>query len=116
SDGSGTGTDFATVKYSQVVGIEPISSEIPDKFSLSQNYPNPFNPSTHIKFSIARSGLVSLKIYDIQGKEVAGLLNEELKAGTFEIEWNASNYSSGVYLYKLVSADYSETKKMLMVK
>ena len=85
------------------IGIEPISSEIPTKFELFQNYPNPFNPSTKIKFSIpVRNGhdRSLLKIYDALGREIAVLVNEELKPGTYEIEWNAENLPKrGVFLF-----------------
>ncbi len=108
-----------------VIGIIPISTQIPEKFSLSQNYPNPFNPTTKIKFSIpllllggvSRSdGVVSLKIYNALGQEVATLVNEKLNPGTYEVSWDASNYPSGVYFYKLETGNYSETKKMVLLK
>jgi photosystem II stability/assembly factor-like uncharacterized protein len=93
-------------------------------FSLSQNYPNPFNPSTKIKFQIPLSplsergvgGFVTLKIYDILGREVATLVNQQLKPGTYEVEWDGTNYPSGVYFYKLTSGDFSSSKKMVLVK
>ncbi len=103
-----------------LVGINPISSEIPKYFSLSQNYPNPFNPVTKIKFSIPPSkgakGMTRLIIYDMLGREIATLLNEGLQPGTYEVEWDGSNFSSGVYFYKLITAEYSETKKMVLIK
>ena len=121
SRGIGTGYDFATIKYSQMVGIQPISNEIPNSFSLSQNYPNPFNPSTKIRFDIPplegdRGRMVRLIIYDILGREIAVIVNEQLSPGTYEVEWGASNYPSGVYMYKLVSDDFTETKKMIFIK
>jgi hypothetical protein len=105
-------------------GIKKISSEFPDHYSLSQNYPNPFNPSTKIKFDIplsrgvpAGQGVsVTLKIYDILGREVATLVNELLKPGTYEVEWDASNYPSGVYFYKLQTESFTQTKKMILLK
>ncbi len=107
---------------SSVIGINPISNYNPNQFSLSQNYPNPFNPTTKIRFSIpatpSPSGRVrvGLVIYDILGREVATLVNEDLKPGTYEINWDASNYVSGVYFYKLTSGEFSETKRMVLVK
>lgn len=109
------------------IGIENISSEIPEGYSLSQNYPNPFNPVTNIKFAIPKSGFVKLTIFDMIGREVETLVNEELTAGTYSANWSAegraSKYSSGVYLYKIQvsqagsSADeFSEVKKMVLVK
>jgi len=104
------------------IGIEPISSEIPQRFALYQNYPNPFNPVTKIRFSIpllrgvAEDRGVLLKIYDILGKEIALLVNEELKPGTYEIEWDASNFSSGVYFYSLITENFTQTNKMVVLK
>jgi hypothetical protein len=96
--------------------VQKLSSEIPNYYSLSQNYPNPFNPKSKIKFDIAKSGDVKLIIYDVLGREVATLVNERLKAGTYEAEWDASSYSSGVYFYKLITEGYTETRKMVLVK
>ncbi|HLT25044.1 MAG TPA: T9SS type A sorting domain-containing protein [Ignavibacteria bacterium] len=101
----------------QTIGINPISSEIPESFTLEQNYPNPFNPSTKIRFSIPKStGLVKLSIYDIAGKEVARLVNEELQAGVYEYDFNGDNLSSGMYFYRLETRDFFETRKMVLVK
>jgi uncharacterized delta-60 repeat protein len=124
SKNAGSLTDFTTIKYSQPIGIEPISNEVPNNFSLSQNYPNPFNPTTNIIFSIpqsvilsgAKNLLIELKIYDVLGKEIATLVNENLKAGTYKVDWNASNYPSGVYFYKLIADNFIDTKKMILVK
>jgi hypothetical protein len=97
-------------------GIIPISNEVPASYNLSQNYPNPFNPVTKINFALPKSGLVTLKIYDILGKEVALLLNETRNAGTYSFEFNASNLSSGIYFYKLESNGFTDIKKMMLVK
>jgi subtilisin-like proprotein convertase family protein len=99
-----------------VTGIQNVTTELPKKYELSQNYPNPFNPSTSIKFSIPQSGVVSLKVYDILGKEVATLVNSKLNAGVFEYNFNASALSSGVYFYRLNAGSFVEIKKMLLVK
>ncbi|MFZ4590736.1 MAG: T9SS type A sorting domain-containing protein, partial [Ignavibacteria bacterium] len=96
--------------------IENISTEIPTKYSLGQNYPNPFNPITNVKFSIVKTGDVSLKVYDVQGREVQTLVNEKLNAGTYEVKFDGSMLTSGVYFYKMVSEGYSETKRMLLIK
>lgn len=101
---------------SMLVGINQISTEIPDQFSLFQNYPNPFNPSTKIRFALPKNEFVNLKVYDVLGKEVETIINEELNTGTFEVDWNSVNYPSGVYYYKLSAGDYSETKKMVLIK
>jgi hypothetical protein len=110
-------------------GIKPISKEIPNSYKLFQNYPNPFNPSTNIKFDIAPlfnqgrvapasagDGVVTLKIYDILGREVTTLVNQQLQPGTYNIEWNASDYPSGIYFYKLETGNFVDAKKMVLVK
>ena len=96
--------------------INKISSEIPNSYSLSQNYPNPFNPITVISFRLAVNSFTSIKIYDILGREITTLVNEMLSPGTYEVEWNAGNYSSGVYYYKLSAGEYKETRKMILIK
>ncbi len=100
----------------ELTGIKPISNEVPNKFSLSQNYPNPFNPSTKIKFALPNSSFAKLVVYDALGRELETLVNEQLNAGTYEANWIASNYPSGVYFYTLTSGDYSETSKMILIK
>ena len=96
--------------------VNQISSEIPERFSLYQNYPNPFNPTTNIKFDIQKTSPTKLVVYDALGREVATLVNEELKAGSYQTDWDGNNYTSGVYFYKLISGDFVETKKMVLVK
>jgi len=83
---------------------------------LKQNFPNPFNPTTIIKFAIPTSGLVTLKVYNVLGKEVATLVNEVKVAGEYSADFNASNLTTGVYFYKLTSGNFSEVKKMMLVK
>jgi len=99
-----------------VTNVEKISTEMPTKYSLSQNYPNPFNPSTTIRYQIPKQGIVTLKIYDITGKEIETLVNELQSPGTYEVNWNAGKYSSGVYFYKIESENFTDTKRMLLVK
>jgi M6 family metalloprotease-like protein len=96
-------------------GIQQTNS-IASEYKLMQNYPNPFNPETKINFQIKESGFVTLKIYDILGKEVTTLVNENLNSGVYEINWNAKSFTSGVYFYKLETEKFSDVKKMLMVK
>lgn len=103
------------------IGINQISTEIPGKFSLSQNYPNPFNPVTKIVFDVTSNvnGQLSnmkLSIYDITGKFITELVNSELNEGTYEVIWNAQNNPSGVYFYTLRSENFSETKRMVLLK
>ncbi|MBI5404196.1 MAG: T9SS type A sorting domain-containing protein [Ignavibacteriae bacterium] len=99
-----------------VLLVNTNTENIPEKFSLSQNYPNPFNPSTNIKFRIKNNKYTTLKIYDVLGKEVATLVNEKLKPGEYEVTFDGSELPSGVYFYKLTTDDFTETKKMLMIK
>jgi len=98
------------------VGIIQQENGIPSVFSLYQNYPNPFNPVTKIKFDIPKSSLVKLVIYDLNGREVAELVNSELSAGTFTVSWDASNYASGIYFYRIEAANYDKEMKMVLLK
>ena len=117
--------DFdGSIEYSNVIKVEVTA---PNKFSLEQNYPNPFNPSTIIKYAISNKQFVQLKVYDVLGNEVATLVNEELPAGEYEVDFHSNdnsdqsfrlvrNLSSGVYFYKLIAGSFSETKKMILAK
>jgi hypothetical protein len=116
SKGSGTDYDYCTIKYSQGVGIKKISTEIPTLFSLSQNYPNPFNPNTKIRFDLPKNVNVKLTLYDMLGREVETIVNEQLNAGSYEVNWDGSKYTSGVYYYRLNAGEFVETKKMILVK
>jgi len=89
---------------------------LPVIYKLSQNYPNPFNPSTTIKFQLPSSGIVSLKIYDILGREITTLVDEFKTEGRYEVIFNASSLASGVYLYRLNVNDYVDVKKMILLK
>ena len=97
------------------IGIQQISS-IVKEFSLAQNYPNPFNPNTKINFSIPKGDHVSLRVYDMLGREVAVLVNGLLTAGEYQADFNAKGLSSGMYYYSLRSGDYVDVKKMVLVK
>ncbi len=110
------GYSGCVVKFSDVTGINSTNNEIPEGFNLSQNYPNPFNPSTKISFSIPKSSLVKIVVYDITGKEVETLVNENLNAGSFEVDFNASKLTSGVYFYRITADGFNETKKMILTK
>lgn len=98
------------------VGINPLENEVTSNYFLSQNYPNPFNPSTNIKFSLPKNGFTKLTIYDSNGKEIQSVLNQDLKQGSYEFNWNASQFPSGVYFYKLEVNGFSEMKKMVLIK
>ena len=108
--------DVFILKFSPTVDIKKISSEIPSRYSLYQNYPNPFNPKTNIRFDLHRTSKTTLIVYNMLGKEIATLVNEKLSAGSYEVDWDASGYPSGVYFYKLITDDFVGVKKMLMIK
>lgn len=98
------------------VGIQQISSSVPDKFAVYNNFPNPFNPTTKIKFDIAKSQNIKVIIYDLTGKEVARLVEQKLNPGTYELLWEAKNSPSGIYLMRFESDEYSVTKRMSLIK
>ena len=105
-----------TGRSNNTVGVSTFTSEIPFTYSLQQNYPNPFNPSTNLKFGISDMGFVTLKVYNALGNEIITLVNENLSPGFYDINWNASGYPSGVYYYTLKSGNFTETKKMFLLK
>lgn len=98
------------------VGIINNNTGIPDEFHLYQNYPNPFNPTTNIRFDLAKGGDVKLTVFDVTGKEVAVLVNEQLGAGSYSYDFDAGNLATGVYFYKVESPDYTSIKKMILIK
>lgn len=98
------------------IGINNISKEIPTVFSLFQNFPNPFNSSTNIIFDIPKSSSVKLSIFDILGREIEVLVDENIKPGSYQVDWNASAYSSGIYYYKIEANNFTKTRKMLLIK
>jgi hypothetical protein len=100
-----------------LISVRCIGSFIPSSYCLYQNYPNPFNPLTNIKFEIPKSSFVNIKVFDISGKEIENLVNENLQAGTYETQWNASKYSSGIYFYHLsINNQRLAVRKMVLVK
>ncbi len=115
-----TGTNSATSRPNlcvfTIVGNENQSNGVPKAFSLSQNYPNPFNPSTIIKYSIPKTSMVNLIIYDVLGRDVMTLVNDVMQPGEYNALFDASALSSGVYFCKIIAGDYNDTKKMLLVK
>ena len=114
--GNNTGYDIVTLELSQPNAIKKVFTKIPRSLTLYQNYPNPFNPVTNIRFDLPKNGIVTLKVFDILGKEVATLVNEKLSSGYYEVSWDGSRFPSGVYFYKLQTEDFSEVKKMLLIK
>jgi hypothetical protein len=110
------GNSRITSSLNTATSVSPVSNQIPDRYSLKQNFPNPFNPSTKINFDIKNSSFASLKIFDSMGREVETLVNENLSAGSYSVEFNASNITSGIYFYTLNTDAFTETKKMVLVK
>lgn len=100
----------------RTTGIVNISSEIPSDYKLFNNYPNPFNAQTLIKFQIPKDGVSRLRVYDVSGKEVGELLNNNLKAGVYQVSWNAGYLSSGVYFYLLESNGFKDVKRAVLIK
>ncbi|MBK9334306.1 MAG: T9SS type A sorting domain-containing protein [Ignavibacteria bacterium] len=107
---------YGFIPPDEPVGIQPYSTEVPDRFSLSQNYPNPFNPVTTIKFEIRTSSNVKFTIFDALGRQLESLVNERLTTGTHSLTFDGSSFSSGVYFYKLDAGEFSETKRMILLK
>ena len=98
------------------VGITQIGNSIPEKFHLYQNYPNPFNPKTVINYELRVTGNALLKVFDVLGNEVSTLVNEKQNAGTYSVDFDGSGLASGVYFYKLAAGEFSEVKRMLLLK
>ena len=98
-----------------LVGV-PEQELLPTTYGLNQNYPNPFNPTTVIRYQIPVSSMVSLKVYNVLGQEVATLVSEEMKPGRYEVAWDATGFASGVYFYRLQAKDFVDTKKLILLK
>ncbi|MEO8514244.1 MAG: T9SS type A sorting domain-containing protein [Ignavibacteria bacterium] len=111
--GGGLYSTYGCTDYTAVV---PNSNEVPTEYALKQNYPNPFNPVTNIKFSVPQASFVKLVVYDITGKEVAKLVNNNMTAGSYTVDFNASGLSSGVYFYRIDTDGFSDVKKMMLIK
>ncbi len=114
--GQGVNRNITISESGTIIGINPINNQLPKGYELFQNYPNPFNPTTNIKFTIPKASLVKLVIFDIMGKAVSTIINKELQAGSYNTDVDASGLSSGVYFYKLTVGDFSDTKKMILIK
>jgi hypothetical protein len=98
------------------VGIHPPGGTVPKDFALHQNYPNPFNPATYIIYDIPKSSFVNITVFDVSGRVVKTLVNEQKTEGTYNIMFNASSLSSGIYFYKITAGSFTSTKKMILVK
>jgi len=109
------GAIINNIQYGNITDIK-IPNEVPSSFYLSQNYPNPFNPTTTIKFSISRLAFVSLKVFDLLGREVVSLVNEEMSPGIYSKKFDGSNLTSGIYYYRIQANNFTETKKFILMK
>jgi hypothetical protein len=107
--------DYLSVPSSILTSVENLN-QLPTSYSLSQNYPNPFNPTTNIKYSLLKESQVSLKVFDILGREVENLINTKQVAGTYQVNFNASKLASGVYIYRLIAGDFVRSMKMMLIK
>ncbi len=110
----GSGYDIGSFEFNNLTSVK--NNLNPNNYILYQNYPNPFNPSTIITFRIAEFGFISLKVYDILGKEIAALISKDLSPGSYNVKWDASKYSSGIYFYQLAVDNYIQTRKMTLIK
>ncbi|MBL0106462.1 MAG: T9SS type A sorting domain-containing protein [Ignavibacteria bacterium] len=115
--GWAVGDDGVILKTDNLVELNEVNNILPDNYYLKQNFPNPFNPTTNLEFGISDFGFVSLKVYDILGKELAVLVNEQLSPGNYVKEFEGSNYPSGVYFYSLlIDGNVKDTKRMVLLK
>jgi len=115
-DDNGENSGSAYVYSGIIVGIDDERAGLPTEFTLAQNYPNPFNPETMIRYSIPKAENVSLVIYNLIGEEVAHLIDKLKPAGRYTVTWNASNFASGIYFYRLQAGDFVQTRKMVLLK
>jgi uncharacterized repeat protein (TIGR01451 family) len=113
---STTGADIITVVTTGTTGADHETSHLPQEFALEQNYPNPFNPVTTIEYALPRAQHVNLKLYDLQGREVAVLVNERKEAGFFSVHFDGSNLASSIYFYRIQTEDFSQVRKMILAK
>ena len=115
---STNGANFFVMKIRQKLGtgVEQSDNYIPAQYILSQNYPNPFNSTTKIEFSIPKNDFVKLEIFDVLGRKVEELLNQELSAGFYEVEFNATDLSSGIYYYRFITNEFIQIKKAILLR
>jgi hypothetical protein len=110
------GNSLYRIRLAATTGVRDHGSVLPRSSELYANYPNPFNPETRISYQLAVSSMVTLNVYDPLGREVAMLVNEERPAGTYSVQWNASGFSSGTYFYRMISGNFVETRKMILLR
>jgi len=105
------------IQYNAVASVEEREADfIPGKLALRQNYPNPFNPNTTFEFSVPYSAHVTLKVFDLLGRDIATIVSQRLEAGTFVVHWTPSNLTSGIYFYRLQTGTFTETKKLVLLR
>ncbi len=104
------------LSFGPALGVDEPRTSLPSGFELSQNYPNPFNPTTKVSFAISHSSFVTLRVFDVLGREVATLVNEVKQPGDYTVGWNAVGIASGTYLYELRSGTFSQTRKLILAK
>jgi hypothetical protein len=114
--GVGTGGVWKSSLQSLVVGVQNRSDDVPGSFALGQNYPNPFNPKTVVSCQWPVAGRVRLAVYDLLGREIAVLLDEQKAPGRYQVEFDGTRLSSGVYFYRLTAGDYVETRRMILLR
>lgn len=114
--GSGRGDFMLQSLANPLTGTENSNTTAPGEYSLEQNFPNPFNPTTNIKFSVAKAGFVKIVVFDVLGREVQTLVNNKLAEGSYEVNFDGSSLYSGIYFYKITSGDYSQVRKMVLIK
>jgi hypothetical protein len=111
---------LGTILHTNTGGVtavkEHVTYTLPTSFRLMQNYPNPFNPSTIISFNLSSKSFVTLKVYDLLGREVATIVSEELPAGNYTRQWNASSLPSGIYFYRLQTSSFTDSKKLILLR
>jgi hypothetical protein len=99
-----------------ITGLEGYTTVIPTEYQLYQNFPNPFNPTTTIKYDVPKNTFVKIKVYDVTGKQVADLVNKEVEAGSYEVNWNGIENASGIYFYRIETKDYTKVLRMVLIK
>ncbi len=109
-------TNTVTIKYNQIIGILPISNQLPEAYKIYQNYPNPFNPLTKINYSLPNATKVHIQVYDLLGRLVKTLVNEFKEAGSYDVQFDGTGLASGVYFYRIEAGDFVDSKKMVLVK
>ena len=114
--GSTSDSSRFTIISPVITEIEGNIYTIPAEYQLFQNYPNPFNPTTTIKYDVPKTSLVKIRVYDVTGKMVSELVNQQMEAGSYEINWNGSEYASGVYFYKIETKDFTKVMRMVLIK